>query len=156
MDAKVSGYVPYIFRSFQGFKTQDVKEYVTESRLEIHLESEEGRDRLCNVCGHKLGAKKDQYFVRAKHVRAMGWSVEICFFREKRHCANCKKVRSEWIDWICPMSPHMTMELSWWINRLSEITTVMQVSKLESVDKMACYKVDKHILQRLFQGYKIP
>jgi transposase len=50
----------------------------------------------------------------------------------------------------------MTMELCWWINRLSEITTVLQVSKLESIDKMACYKVDKYILQRLLQGYQIP
>nr|BFD66233.1 hypothetical protein HAGR004_12550 [Bdellovibrio sp. HAGR004]BFD67084.1 hypothetical protein HAGR004_21060 [Bdellovibrio sp. HAGR004]BFD68143.1 hypothetical protein HAGR004_31650 [Bdellovibrio sp. HAGR004]BFD68229.1 hypothetical protein HAGR004_32510 [Bdellovibrio sp. HAGR004]BFD68860.1 hypothetical protein HAGR004_38820 [Bdellovibrio sp. HAGR004] len=48
------------------------------------------------------------------------------------------------------------MELAWWISRLSEVTTVLQVSKLESVDKMACYKVDKHILQRLLQGYSIP
>lgn len=156
MDAKVRGYVPYIFRCFQGFKTRDIKEYIKESRLEIHLESDEDRVCLCNVCGKKLGAKKDSYFVRAKHVRAMGWSAEVCFFREKRHCSNCKKVRSEWIDWLCPTSPHMTMELSWWINRLSEVTTVMQVSKLEAIDKMACYKVDKYILQRLLQGYKIP
>jgi transposase len=50
----------------------------------------------------------------------------------------------------------MTMELTWWISRLSEVTTVLQVSKLESVDKMACYRVDKYILQRLLQGYQIP
>jgi len=50
----------------------------------------------------------------------------------------------------------MTLELAWWINRLSEITTVLQVAKLESVDKMTCYKVDKYILQRLLQGYEIP
>lgn len=156
MNAKVSSYVPHIFRSFQGFKTQDVKEFINDQRLEIHLSSDSERVRLCNACGHRLGAIKDRYFVRAKHLRAMGWLVEVCFFREKRHCANCKKVRSEWIDWICPTSPHMTMELSWWINRLSEITTVIQVSKLECVDKMTCYKVDKYILQRLLQGYQIP
>ncbi len=156
MDAKVSTYLPYIFRCFQGFRTKDVKEFRDEQRLEIHLESESDRVRLCNCCGHKLEAIKDRYHVKAKHVRAMGWLVEVCFFREKRHCCNCKKVRSEWIDWICPTSPHMTMELCWWINRLSEITTVLQVSKLESVDKMSCYKVDKYILQRLLQGYEIP
>jgi transposase len=50
----------------------------------------------------------------------------------------------------------MTMELAWWINRMSEITSVLAVSKLESVDKMACYKVDHHILTRLLQGYEIP
>jgi transposase len=156
MDAKVGSYVPYIFRSFQGFNTRDVKEFIAERRMEIHLESSADRVRLCNCCGSKLGVMKDRYHVRARHVRAMGWSVEVCFFREKRHCPNCNKVRSEWIDWICPTSPHMTMELTWWISRLAEITTVLQVSKLESVDKMACYRVDKYILQRLLQGYKIP
>lgn len=156
MDAKVSSYLPYVFRCFQGFTTVDIKEFIKDERLEIHLKSNPKRVRVCNVCGHKLGAMKDSYPVTAKHLRVMSWQVEVCFFREKRHCSNCKKVRSEWIDWICPTSPHMTMELAWWINRLSEITTVLQVSKLESIDKMACYEVDKYILQRLLQGYQIP
>lgn len=156
MDAKVHGYFPYIFRSFQGFKTLDLKEFIKDKRLEIHLESEPERVRLCTCCGLRLGALKDRYHVKAKHIRAMGWQVEVCFFREKRFCESCKKVRSEWVDWICPTSPHMTMELAWWINRLSEIATVIQVSKLESIDKMACYKVDKHILLRLLQGYEVP
>ena len=98
----------------------------------------------------------DRYWVRARHLKAFNWNVVVCFYREKRWCESCKKVRSEWIDWLCPTSPHMTLELCWWINRLSEITSVLQVSKLESIDKMATYKVDKHILQRLLQGYKIP
>ena len=52
------------------------------------------------------------------------------------------KTRSEMIEWICPTSPHMTMELGWWINRLSEVTSVLAVTRLESVDKMATYEVD--------------
>lgn len=156
MDAKVQGYLPYIFRSFQGFRTKDVKEFHSEQRMEIILESKPNRVRLCNVCGHKLGNLHDRYWVKAKHLRAFSWNVSVCFFREKRHCSSCKKVRSEWIDWLCPTSPHMTLELAWWINRLSEITPVLSVSKLESIDKMACYKVDKYILQRILQGYRIP
>jgi transposase len=156
MDAKVQGYLPYLFRSFQGYRTKDVKEFISEQRIEIHLEAERDHKRLCNVCGHALSGQKDRYHVKAKHLRVMNWSVEICFFREKRHCVNCKKVRSEWIDWLSPTSPHITLELAWWINRLSEITTVVQVSRLESIDKMACYRVDKEILLRLLQGYKIP
>ena len=156
MDAKVRGYLPYVFRCFQGFQTCDFKEFIPERRIEIHLVSEAKRERLCNACGHRLGAQKDRYHVRAKHLRVMNWQVEVCFFREKRWCANCKKTRSEWIDWLSPTSPHITLELSWWINLLSEITTVLQVAKLESIDKMACYKVDKHILSRLLQGYQIP
>lgn len=156
MDAKASNYLPYIFRSFQGFRTVDVKEFRTRQHMELILESDPSRVKLCGVCGTKLGNLHDRYWVRARHLRAFGWTVTVCFFREKRHCETCKKVRSEWIDWICPTSPHMTMELSWWINRLSEITSVLQVSKLESIDKMSAYKVDKYILQRLLQGYEIP
>ena len=156
MDAKVSSYLPYVFRCFQGFITRDVKDFIRDQRMEIHLDPAPGRERLCNACGHKLGKQKDSYHVRARHLRVMGWAVEVCFFREKRWCPNCRKNRSEWIDWLCPTSPHMTLELSWWINQLSEITTVMQVSRLESIDKMTCYKVDKHILHRLLQGYQIP
>jgi transposase len=33
---------------------------------------------------------------------------------------------------------------------------VNQVLKLESVDKMSCYRVDRYILARLLQGYNIP
>jgi transposase len=156
MDAKASGYLPYIFRSFQGFQTVDVKEFRKDCRMELILESNKDRVRLCNRCGHKLGPMHDRYWVKARHLKAFNWNVEVCFFREKRWCENCQKVRSEWIDWICPTSPHMTLELCWWLNRLSEITSVLAVSKLESVDKMTCYGVDKYILQRLLQGYKIP
>lgn len=156
MDAKVPNYLPYIFRSFQGFQTVDIKEFRSDRRMDLYLESEPDRLRLCDKCGHKLGNMHDRYWVRARHLKAFNWNVVVCFFREKRWCEHCQKVRSEWIDWICPTSPHMTLELCWWINRLSEITSVLQVSKLESVDKMATYRVDKYILQRLLQGYKIP
>lgn len=156
MDAKAQFHVPYIFRSFQGFKLRDIKEFIPRAHMELHLESNKSRRRLCSVCGNELGAMKDRYFVKAKHLRVMNWTVEVCFFREKRHCETCKKVRSEWIDFLCPTSPHLTLEMAWWINRLSEITSVLQVSHLESVDKMSCYRVDKYILQRLLQGYKIP
>ena len=102
------------------------------------------------------GLRRAVIFVRARHLRIFDWTVVVCFWREKRHCATCKKVRSELLEWLCPTSPHMTMELAWWVNRLSEVTSVLQVSRLESIDKMSCYKVDKHILRRLLQGYKIP
>jgi transposase len=82
--------------------------------------------------------------------------VTVCFFREKRHCSKCNKVSSEFIEWICPTSPHMTVELAWWVNRMTEVTSVLAVSRLENIDKMATYTVDHYILKRLLQGYSIP
>lgn len=156
MDAKVQIYIPHCFKSFQGFSVKDIKENRTLEHMEVILESNLDRTHLCSCCGSILGVMKDRYWVKARHLRVFNWTVSICFWREKRHCPSCNKVRSEWIDFICPTSPHMTLELAWWINRLSEISTVLQVSKLESIDKMACYAVDKHILMRLLQGYQIP
>lgn len=156
MDAKRSVYIPHFLQCFQGFSILDIKEYRSKQHMEIHLSKDEGKVSLCSYCGDHLGHYHDRYHVEARHLRAFGWTVSVCFFREKRHCKKCRKVRSELIEWICPTSPHSTMELAWWVNRLSEITSILGVSKLENLDKMACYSVDHYILRRLLQGYKIP
>lgn len=156
MDAKGSIYVPYIFRNFQGFFVKDIKEFHERRHMQIILEKDEHKVPLCSACGHKLGHYHDRYSMEVKHLKVFNWTASLVFFREKRHCDTCQKIRSELIEWLCPKSPHITMELSWWINRMSEITSVLQVSILESVDKMACYRVDHYILKRLLQGYQIP
>ena len=149
-------YIPYCFRSFQGFSVVDIKEYRESAHMQIILSRDKDDPRVCARCGEGLGAYHDRYSVEARHLRVCGWTVSVCFFREKRHCQSCKKVRSEWISFLCPSSPHVTLEMAFWINRLTELTSVLKVSYLESIDKMTCYKIDKHILTRLLQGYSIP
>ena len=156
MEAKARIYIPQAFRSFQGFSVIDIKESVVTHEMEIVLEGNPDREHVCNRCNGRLGASHDRYRVKARHLKCFGWNVSVTFYREKRYCPLCEKVRSELIDWICPTSPHMTMELAWWINRMSEVTSVLAVSRLESVDKMACYEVDHYILSRLLQWYEIP
>jgi transposase len=156
MDAKVQLYVPRCFNSFQGFSVKDIKEFATDRRMEIHLERDSHTPAICNACGSSLGHYHDQYLMKVKHLRVFDWSVEVHFMRNKYKCTHCNKIRSEWIPWLCPTTPNLTMDFAWWLNRLTEITSVKQVSNLYSVDKMTCYKIDRHILQRLFQGYKIP
>lgn len=149
-------YVPACLRIFQGFSVRDLKEWSSDQRVEVFLDHEENHEQLCHKCLSPLGKYHDKHRIKAKHLKMMGWSVEIIFFREKRHCHQCKKVRSEHIDWLSPTSCHVTMDLAWWLNRLTEVTSVLAVSRLESLDKKSCYKVDKYILRRLLQGYKIP
>jgi transposase len=156
MEAKPEIYIPSVFKNFQGFQVKDIKEWRSEEHMEIILEDQENREHLCDRCGCRLGALNGRYWLSCRHLRVMGWKVSVGFFREKRYCPNCKKIRSERIDFICETSPHVTKELAWWITRLSEITSVLSVSNLESIDKMTCYAVDKYILRRLLEGYKIP
>lgn len=149
-------YIPEAFRSFQGFVVKDIKEFRETRQLEIHLSHAEGGKPHCSRCGCRLGTYKTKHPLRLRHLRMMGWQVEIFLNRHKHWCEECQKDRSEYLSFVCPTSPHLTMELAWWINRLTEITSVLAVSKLESIDKDACYAVDKYILTRLLQGYRIP
>jgi len=156
MSTTANIYLPQVFRDFQGFNVRDIKEWRDSKRLEIILDKVENKKHLCSKCGDELGHQDGRYFVKAKHMKIMSWSVEVHFYREKRYCPTCKKIRSEAVDFIYDTSPHVTKDLAYWINRLSEITSVLQVSILESLDKQTCYNVDKHMLTRFLQGYKIP
>lgn len=156
MESKPKVYIPQALRCFQGFNVVDLKEYRQSKHLEIVLESEPEREHVCWKCNGPLGAQNSRYKIKARHLRMMDWAVSVVLWREKRHCPDCRKVRSEKIDFLCPTSSHVTMDLAWWLNRLSEITSVLAVSRLESIDKNTCYEIDKFILTRLLQGYRIP
>jgi transposase len=156
MEPKAEIYIPAVFRSFQDFAIRDIKEFRVERRMEIILEKTATRRHLCNRCMTELGHMNSRYWLRSHHLRVMGWTVVVCFWRERRHCPKCKKDRAEFVDFLCPTTSHVTLELAWWINQLTEVTTVLAASRLESIDKMTCYKVDKYILMRLLQGYVIP
>jgi len=156
MESKARFYLPAVFRAFQGFDVVDLREWRSKRHLEIVLEKNTERRHQCWRCGTQLGAQEGRYLVRAKHLRMMGWTVSVVFYREKRHCPCCKKIRSEQVEFLCPTSPHVTMELAWWLSRLSEETSILAVSRLESIDKKTCYEIDKFILTRLLQGYRIP
>jgi transposase len=149
-------YIPACLRGFQGFFVRDIKDYSKEQRVEVYLEQGGENIRKCTRCLDTLGVYHDSHTITAKHLKMMGWQVDVIFHREKRFCQKCNKVRSQHISWLSQASPHVTLDLAWWLSRLSEVTSVLAVSKLESLDKSTCYKVDKYILKRLLQGYKIP
>jgi len=149
-------YLPYVFRTFQGFITKDIKEFHEKQHMILVLEPEPRRKRLCRVCGNILGRKRGEYWVEAKHLKVCNWSSSVRFPVAKCECSNCGCIRSELIEFTCPTSPHITMDLAWYINRLTSITSVNQTGILEGVDKMTSYRVDKHMLARFLQGYNIP
>lgn len=156
MQAKADMYIPAVFRSFQGFHIKDIKEWRDKRHMDFILESESMREHYCGHCGDRLGRQRDRYWLKSRHLRVMGWTVSVSFWREKRDCPTCRKIRSERIDFLCPTTPHSTKEFAWWVNRLTAETSVLATSRLESVDKGICYRVDKYILRRLLEGYKIP
>ena len=148
--------IPLIFNTFPGFKPIDFKDYPSEGFAILRLEGRPERQRFCFRCGGELGELKRTYCLKLQHLRVMGLQVEVHLERECRHCPGCKKVRAEHLSFECEDSPHVTEDLAWYISRLTEATAVMAVSRLESIDKNLCYRIDKRILRRLLQGYQIP
>jgi len=148
--------VPLIFNTFPGFKPIDFKDYPSEGFAILRLEGRPERMRCCFRCGLELGELKKTYWLRLQHLRIMGLQLEVHLERECRYCEGCKKTRAEHLSFECEDSPHVTEDLAWYISRLTEMTAVMAVSRLESIDKNLCYRIDKRILRRLLQGYKIP
>ena len=95
METKTNTYIPQVFRSFQGFNVKDIKEWRNTKRMEIILESNPEREHFCCRCGCDLGRMNGGYLLRCHHMRAMGWLVVVCVWREKRFCPACNKIRSE-------------------------------------------------------------
>lgn len=149
-------YFPYFINNFQGFKTVDLKESRKNSHVKIILEAEADLKHKCAKCGENLGRIHSRYFKEAKHLKVCSFTTSVLIPVVKAECKTCKKIRSELITFLCPTSPHVTMELAWWLFRITGMSSVLQTSKLESVDKNTCYAIDKHILKSLLQGYKIP
>jgi hypothetical protein len=60
-----------------------------------------------------------------KHMPFGKFEFRLIFWREKRHCPNCNKARSEALDFLAPETPHLSKDYSWWLGRLVEIVTVL-------------------------------
>lgn len=149
-------YFPKVLNNFQGYRTKDLKESRKNMHIQIVLEHADDTTHLCGRCGEKLGRIRGKYFVEARHLKVCSFTSSVLVPVVKAECKSCKKIRSELITFLCPTSPHVTMELAWWVSRLTGVTSVLQTAKLEGVDKNTCYAIDKHILTKLLQGYRIP
>ena len=88
MDTEASKYIPQCFKSFQGFSVLDIKENRSTEHMEIILESNKDRKRICNRCGTNLGIMKDRYWVTARHLRVFNWTVSVVHPRKSRHFHN--------------------------------------------------------------------
>lgn len=48
-----------------------------------------------------------------KHMPFGKFECRLIFWREKRHCPNCKKARTEALDFLASETPHLSKDYSW-------------------------------------------
>lgn len=143
------------FLTFAKYDVTDLKEFITDGRIEIHL-SRNDEACVCPRCHEPLGHERGHYSVKVEAMAIMGFRAFIHFKRYKRHCANCNKARTEHIPWISELTPHLTAEFAWWVGRICEIACVNRVSELVSHDKSTTWRLDYNRMIAMLQHYEIP
>lgn len=147
----------FIKNVIDGYKVIDFKEWLTKGVIEIYLEKiDKQAPCMCHACGHQLTYKRSKHRMNIKHMPIMQFECRLIFWREKRHCPSCKKARSEALDFIARETPHLSKDYSWWMGRLTEISTVSRVAKLTGNDQNTLWRIDFDRLLRMAQNYDIP
>lgn len=147
----------FIKNVIEGYEVIDFKEWLNQGIIEIYLEKKDKQASCqCHVCGHELGHKRSKHRMKIKHMPIMQFECRLIFWREKRHCPNCKKARSEALYFIARETPHLSKDYSWWLGRLTEISTVSRVAKLTDNDPNTLWRIDFDRLLKMVQNYDIP
>ena len=145
-------------RSFQfkGYETTDFKEFLTKGYVEICLVPKAYTPVVCHHCMSELSEVQRSHRVRLEHLPIMQYRCYLRVIRRKGYCAECKKHRSEHIDFLSGSSPHRTEDFSWWIGRVCEAAPVSQVAKLCQQDEMTTWRADLKRMEQMQAHYKIP
>lgn len=141
----------------KNYRVKDTKEWLNKGVVEIYLEKDDKTVPMsCSVCGSKLKAKRGNHKMKIKHLPIFNLDCYLIFDRQKADCPKCKKARSEEVEFLAKETPHLSKEYSWWLGRLSEISTVSRVAELTGNDQNTLWRVDYDRLVLMLQNYKIP
>src|SRR5262249_23191282 len=124
------------FFDFENYEVRDIKEFLSEGRIEIFLNRNENAKPICHRCMGNLGKLRGDHYLRIEALPIMGYRTYLIFRRYKYHCPTCKKARSEKIDFLSEQTPHLTKDLAWWVGRICEIAPVSRVAELVGHDAM--------------------
>lgn len=147
----------FISKITPGFKVTDVKEWISKGYIEIFLKNKEESPRTCCRCGTCLdSAKVGEHKIKVRTMDIHNLKTYLILKRQKHHCPNCNKTRSEALDFISEETPHVTAEYAWWLGRLCEIAPISNAAEFTGNDKMTMWRFDFNRMKRMFQHYKIP
>ena len=147
----------FLSKLIPNYELTDMKEWLNKGVIELYFRKEDKKDSMtCSVCGETLGTKRSSHKMKIKHMPLFNFECRLIFFRQKADCSKCKKIRSESLDFLAKETPHLSKEYSWWLGRLTEISTVSRVAELTGNDQNTMYRIDFDRLLLMMQNYKIP
>jgi len=147
--------IPRIFR-FTNYDTIDFKEYLSKNKVEIHLKRKMNNKFHCGYCRNEIKPDKGFYKVQVQHLPLFNNHTYLIFKKYKGFCSQCKRTRSEHINFISKETPHKTKDYSWWVGRLCEISPVSRVAEVLKESGSSTWRLDYSRMKRMLSKYKIP
>lgn len=147
----------FLLKLIPGFQINDIKEWLSKGHIDIYLEHKySNKESNCHRCNNPLERITGNYRQKVQSMPILSYKTFLYVKRRKGFCSSCKKIRSEYLEFISPETPHLTREYSWWLGRMCEISAVSRVGELVGLDPMTMYRLDFARLKRMLQNYKIP
>ena len=115
-----------------GFEVTDIKEWRKFNKVEIFFKKVTDEKPKCHRCCTELQNSHGKYRMKIKHLPIFNQECFLIFWREKRYCPCCKKVRAEALDFVSKDSPHLSQEYTYWLGRMFEIASVKQVDHISN------------------------
>lgn len=144
------------FFSFENYKVTDVKEFLTDGRVDIYLSRDFAIEPRCHRCDGAMECRRGDHPMKIETLPILGLRTFLHFRRYKFNCGKCGKARSEVVPFLSEETPHLSKEYAWWIGRLCEISAVSRVAELIGQDGTSIWRVDFNRMIRLLSTYKIP
>ena len=110
----------------------------------------------CHRCDTPLGPCRSRHPMKVMDMPIMTYTNHIVFFRRKGACTMCKKIRSERVNFLSAVTPHLTAQYVWWLSRLAEIAPISSAAGLVGLDKSTLWRIDFAHLKKLLASYSIP
>ena len=147
----------FIKSAFIGYRILDFKEFLSDGYIVVWLEKDpEQAAWLCHRCGEGLKAKRGKYPVCLEGLPIMEFKFLVHLWREKGDCPNCKKARSEYIEFIADETPHLTQDYAYWLGKMCEFAPTSRVAEFVEQDETTIWRLDLERMKRMLAAYKIP
>jgi transposase len=89
----------FISKITPGLEVIDLKEWISKGYIKIFLKNKEESPRTCSKCGNELDkAKVGEHKIKVRTLDIHKFKTYLILKRQKYFCENCKKVRSETLD----------------------------------------------------------
>jgi transposase len=144
------------FVLYEGYETLDMKEFLKEGRIEIHLDRKTDKPFDCFRCSTQMTALRGRYRLRLKELPIMEYQCQVILWRYQGYCPKCKKSRAERIDFVAMETPHLTQRYAWFIGKLCEIAAVSRVAEMFGLNELTVWRLDFKRMKWMLSNYQIP